>query len=76
MARDGGPSEHLIALASALSAMPWADMVKASEHIVDSFGHLRKSDSLDRDGMAQVLSDLAQEILDAARAQTEGEGGT
>lgn len=52
----------LVSLAEALRSLTWSEMVKVSEYLAGEYPHLVKSDSLDRDGMAQVLNDMADDI--------------
>lgn len=50
-------------LADALNELSWADMVKISEHISDQVTHHWKNEEpVDRDSVAQILSDMASEI--------------
>ena len=49
--------------ANAVLKLNWSTMVKISEHIASEIPHLIKSESLDRDGIAEVLNDMAREIL-------------
>lgn len=50
-------------LAKAIRAMTWRDLTKVSEHLAAQYVPLKNSDKLDRDGMAEVLHDMASEIL-------------
>jgi len=43
--------------------MPWSEMARVAEYLVSEIPHLRKAEKLDRDGMAQVLSDMAGDII-------------
>lgn len=68
------PTPALKKVADALLELPWADMTKLAEAVLDEIPHLRKSDKLDRDGIAQSLNDLAGEIISAhQRAESETE---
>lgn len=58
--------QPLEAVADALRKLPWADMARIAEHIADQYEHLRKADRLDRDGVAQVLVEMADDILKEA----------
>ncbi len=70
---ERNPVEPLVSLAISLRALPWAEMAQIAEHIAGEYEHLRKADKVDRDGVAQVLADMADEILkeaDMRRAAT------
>ncbi|UWQ59982.1 hypothetical protein K3722_07580 [Leisingera caerulea] len=49
-------------LSEAIRALTWAEMVRFSEAVVSEVPHLQKSESLDRDGMARTLVDIAMDI--------------
>ncbi len=63
--------QHLTNVAVSLRNLPWAEMANIAQHIVDQIDPLRKSDALDRDGMAEVLSDMASEIIKEAEQLPE-----
>lgn len=53
-------------LAKALRALPWREMATVSEHLLDGLNGMRAADRADRDGVAQILSEMADEILKEA----------
>ena len=55
-------TKGLLNFADAINALSWAEMVKISEFLASEVPHLIKSEKLDRDGMAQVLFDIAVDI--------------
>jgi hypothetical protein len=61
--------QPLEALAHEIRKLPWADMARIAQHLAEQYEHLLKAERLDRDGVAQVLSELADEILADAERQ-------
>ncbi len=57
-------------LAEALRDLTWSEMVRVSEHIADSVTHHWENDEpVDRDIVAQILSDLGADILKEAELE-------
>lgn len=57
---------RLLALAKALSDLNWAGMAKVSEYLVTN---LESEPHVDRDFVAQLLSDMADEMLSEAEKE-------
>lgn len=62
--------DRLVALAEAIRALSWSEMVKISEHIANEVPHLAKSERMDRDGVAQSLAEMSDDIIAEARKET------
>ena len=60
----------LVYFAQNIKSLSWRDMVKISEHIATVAKVLEKDNYLDRDGVAQALSDMADEIITAHEAES------
>lgn len=61
--------ESMTALARAIQRLTWANMVRISEHIANEIPHLQKSERLDRDGIAQIIHEMATDILSEAKRE-------
>ena len=63
----------LVKLSGTIKELTWAEMVKVSGYLASEYPHLIKSDQLDRDGMAAVLVDMADDILKDLNTEMKGE---
>jgi len=72
MLKPHEPRDPLEVLADDLLRLNWADMARIARHIAEECERLRKIDPLDRDGVAQVLHEMATHISEEAeRARKE-----
>lgn len=53
----------MVNFAKALRSMPWQELAIISEHILEGLENMRASERYDRDGLCQVMSELADDIL-------------
>lgn len=68
---------EMLKFAKAIRAMTWRELSKISEHLAAQYAPLKDSDKLDRDGVAQVLHDMAGEILgESSKGRDEIISGT
>lgn len=70
------PSKNLTDLAKAFDKLTWFEMTSVSQHIVEQIPHMRRAEHLDRDGMAQTLSLMADDILNEANRPDTAQAAT
>ena len=72
MLKPHEPRDPLEVLADDLLRLNWADMARIARHIAEECKRLGEYHTLDRDGVAQVLHEMATHISEEAeRARKE-----